>query len=204
MKMKNRIPSKLCPINFECFVDKRGNSYALEDGGYCSNSSYCANLAAPWPLPYQIWDIDYYYPKGALIVSIPCPTNWEEINNNEWEIQAAEEWDSWINYVRTELKEAGWANPIELPYEWDEVLCGLIITLPLIFEEEHNKHPAQGFAPAVTLDNWRANWHKGRNSLLENFGIDGERHVKRDRWGFYLPYGIPGLAWKWQEEDEED
>lgn len=176
-----------CPIGLECIAD------------LCPNRGYCNHLAAPWPMPYQIWEIDYWYDKGALLVSIPNSTNWDEVNNSDHEIQAAEEYDTWIDYIRRELKEAGWENPIELPYYWDEVEKSLVITLPLILARGSSKYPDKGFAPAVRLDNWRSNWLGQRQGLRQHLPPP-----EVDRWGYYLPNGVPGLAWGWQDEDEED
>lgn len=174
-----------CPINLECLNNR------------CPNADYCANLAAPWPLPYQIWEIDYWYDPGALVVSIPDFTNWEEVPNTDHDIEWADAYDSWVRYIRRELREAGWQNSVDLPYFWDEVLQALIVAMPLIFQEECRKqHPAEGFAPAIKLDNWRSNWLEQRRALNQRL-----RPPETDQWGFYLPNGVPGLAWKWQEED---
>ena len=173
-----------CPIGLECLGER------------CLNRFYCDNLTAPWPLPYQVWEIDYWYDKGTLLVSIPNSTNWDEVLNNEWDILSAQEYDDWIDYIRRELKESGWENPIELPYYWDEFEKSLIITLPLILVRGTSKYPDEGFAPAIRMDNWRSNWLDQRRKL--------EQHLpppEVDRWGFYLPNGVPGLAWKWQEDD---
>ena len=169
----------ICPIGLECLAEQ------------CPNQRYCNNLAAAWPVPYQIWDIDYWYDKGALLVSIPHSTNWDEVPNEEWAILGAAEYDTWIDYIRRELKEAGWQNPVDLPYYWDEVEQGLIITLRFYT-------PNQGFAPAVRLDNWRSNWLEQRRELRQHLPPP-----EVDQWGFYLPNGVPGLAWKWQEDDED-
>lgn len=184
-------PSKLCPIGLECLIKERGHPCKLEDGGYCSNHSYCSSMASPWPLPYQIWQIDYYYDLGALIVSIPSPTNWEEVPNNEWDIQAADAYDSWINYIRRELREAGWENPVELPYYWDEAQRCLMVTEVHILEAGSCKDPEEGFAPAVKLDNWRRDFNRE---------VPPDRF---DQWGFYR-YDIAGLAWAYEEEEDED
>lgn len=176
-----------CSIGLECLAER------------CPNRRYCDDMAAPWPIPYQIWEIDYWYDLGALIVSIPTPTNWDEVPNNEWDIQSAEEYDQWINYIRRELKEAGWANPVDLPYYWDEVERSLIVTGVHILEAEHCKDPEEGFAPAVQLDNWRSNWLGQRQELRQHLPPP-----EVDRWGFYLPNGVPGLAWRWQENEDED
>lgn len=177
----------ICPIGLDCL------------NVICPNNHYCSNLAAPWPLPYQVWEIDYYYDPGALIVSIPDLTNWDEVNNSDHEIDQAEVYDNWMGYIRRELREAGWQNALDLPYYWDEITKGLIVTTPLIFEGEHKGHPAQGFAPAVKLDNWRSNWLGQRQELRQHLPLP-----EVDRWGFYFPNGVPGLAWKWEEDDEEE
>jgi hypothetical protein len=178
----------ICPINLECLSEK------------CPNDHYCSNLAAPWPLPYQIWEIGYWYDPGALVVSIPDYTNWEEVPNTDSAIDQADTYDSWIRYIRRELKEVGWQNAIDLPYFWDEIEKGLVVTMPLIFEEEERKgYPAQGFAPAVKLDNWRSNWLGQRQELRQHLPPP-----EVDRWGFYIPNGVPGLAWKWEEDEDED
>jgi hypothetical protein len=181
-----------CPIGLECLSENN-----------CPNDHYCSNLSAPWPLPYQIWEIDYWYDPGALIVSIPDLTNWEEVSNTDHAIDQADSYDAWIRYIRRELAKSGWQNAVDLPYFWDEIEKGLIITLPLIFEEERSGHPAQGFAPAVALDNWRANWEGYRTQLQIQTG-EKRTPPQRDKWGFYLPNGVPGLAWKWQEDDQDD
>lgn len=177
-----------CPIGLECLAN------------LCPNRGYCNHLAAPWPMPYQIWEIDYWYDKGALIVSIPEFTNWEEVPNNDHAIDEADRYDDWIRHIRRELRDAGWANPLDLPYYWDEVERALIVTLVHILNPEApvKFQDQTGFAPAVKLDNWRSNWLGQRREL--------EQHLpppEVDRWGFYLPNGVPGLAWKWQEDDEE-
>ncbi|HEY9598351.1 MAG TPA: hypothetical protein V6D33_11835 [Cyanophyceae cyanobacterium] len=178
----------ICPIDLKCPDEE------------CPNQRYCNNLAAAWPLPYQIWEIDHWHFKGALVVSIPDLTNWDEVPNEEWAIQGAEEYDTWINYIRRELKEAGWENPVELPYYWNEEKA-LIITLPFILARGTSEYPPVGFAPAVKLDNWRANWQSIRSKLLHMAGVPSPK-PELDQWGFYLPNGVPGLAWKWQEDED--
>jgi hypothetical protein len=131
-----------CPIGLECLA------------AHCPNDHYCSNLAAPWPLPYQIWEIDYYYDLGALVVSLPSLTNWDEVPNTDHEIDQADAYDHWIFHIHRELKEAGWQNAEELPYYWDEVEKALIVTLPLIWGDTWDEQ--WGFAPAVKLDHWRA------------------------------------------------
>lgn len=180
-----------CPINLECLAEK------------CPNQDYCNHLAAPWPLPYQIWEIDYWHSKGALVVSIPDFTNWEEVPNTDYHIQIADEYDNWIRHIRRELKEMGWANAIELPYYWDEIERTLIVTNICILNPEEPKpfYDQDGFAPAVKLDNWRARWEPCRTQL--QIAWQEERKLpERDKWGFYQANGVPGLAWKWQEDEE--
>lgn len=178
-----------CPIGLECLAY------------LCPNLGYCNDLAAPWPLPYQIWQVDYYYDLGALVVSIPSPTNWDEVPNDDHALTEADRYDIWIDYIRGELKEAGWDSPVELPYYWDEHFKCLIVTLPLILARGTSKYPDEGFAPAVKLDNWRANWEPCRTQLQISWQEE-RKPPERDKWGFYLPNGVPGLAWKWQEDDD--
>ena len=194
-ELQKLTPSKLCPIGLECIILEEGSAQKLQDEGYCSNFSYCCSMACPWPLPYQIWEIDYYYDKGALVVSMPEFTDWERVPNNEWDIIAADEHDNWASYLRREMREAGWDNPVELPYYWDEIEKCLMVT------SVHTLDPVEeGFAPPVSLDNWRANWKSIRSQLSEK-----PWQPERDERGFYLANGVPGLAWRWQEqEDEED
>ena len=185
--------SKLCPVGLDCLIKERHNpSTALPDGGYCSNSSYCFSIAAAWPLPYQIWEIDDWYDKGALIVSIPNPSNWNEVPNNEWDILAAESYDAWVDYITQELRSIGWANPIDLPYVYDDIEKRLMVTEALILKQ--GSFPGEGFAPPVFVDNWRSNWIEQRSGLGQNLPIP-----ETDKWGFYLANGLPGLAWAWQE-----
>ena len=157
--------NKPCPIGMECIEHPRGG---------CPNEQYCNGMAAPWPMPYQIWEIDYYYDKGALVVAIPYPTNWDEVPNNEWDILSAQAYDDWINYIRRELKEAGWQNPQDLPYSWDEIRQCLVVDLVHICKEGD---PEEGFAPAVSVDNWR-------RKFSEEIPPD-----RFDEWGFYLNVG---------------
>lgn len=181
--------SKPCPIGLECLL-------LGKDRGNCANHSYCSSMAAPWPIPYQIWEIDFFYDKGALVVSIPDPIDWEQVPNNESDIIAANEYDAWIGYIRRELREIGWDKAIDLPYYWDEVQKSLVITGVYI---------EKGFAPAVTIDNWRANWNDCRREIRGVLKEESLPPIERDEWGFYIPNGIPGLAWHWEEqEDEED
>lgn len=180
----------VCPLGLECLDEK------------CPNQAYCNHLAAPWPLPYQIWEIDYWYDKGALVVTIPNSTNWDEVPNEEWAITGAENYDVWIGYIRRELREAGYENSVELPYYWDEVEKSLVVTLPLILTRGTSKYPDIGFAPAVPLDNWRANWLDTRAKLRDMAGLPSPK-PETDQWGFYLANGVPGLAWKWQEDEED-
>lgn len=156
-------------------------------------------MASPWPLPYQVWEIDYYYDKGALIVSIPSPTDWERVPNNEWDIIAADNYDAWVRYLRRDLREAGWENPVELPYYWDDIQRSLVVTDVHILEAGNCKDLEEGFAPAVSLNNWRSNWLEQRTQLGQNLPSP-----EVDRWGFYLPNGLPGLAWHWQEQENDD
>lgn len=182
-----------CPIGLECFEQRCPQR--------CPNERHCEHLAASWPIPYQIWEIDYFYDKGALIVSIPSSTNWDEVGNSDHEIQAADEYDVWINYIRRELLEAGWENPCELPYFWDEANHCLVITQVHILKGR-GEDPDIGFAPAVKIDNWRFNWEPCRTQLCREWG-ETRREPERDKWGFYLANGVPGLAWHWQEVEDE-
>lgn len=186
---------KLCPIGLECLLLDKGH-------GDCANRSYCSSMAAAWPLPYQIWEIDYFYDKGALVVSIPELTDWDQVPNNEWDIIAADDYDARTRYLRRELHQAGWMNSVELPYYWDEIQKALIITQVCIIEGSRT-NPEEGFAPAVKIDNWRASWDSCRceirGALKESLPP-----IERDKWGFYIPNGVPGLAWHWQEQEDED
>lgn len=179
-----------CPIGLECIADR------------CPNDHYCSNLAAPWPLPYQFWEIDYWYAPGALIVSIPDLTNWDEVNNSDHEISQADAYDIWMSQIHLELAEFGWQNAVDLPYYWDEAAHGLIVSMPLIFKPGSQDQPPQGYAPAVSLSNWRATWEPCRAQLQVDFGIlvENRKPPQRDKWGFYLPNGVPGLGWKWEED----
>lgn len=169
-----------CPISLECLAER------------CPNDHYCSNLAAPWPLPYQNWEIDYFYDLGALVVRIPGPSGEFNINSDH-EISEVDRYDNWILYIRRELKEAGWANPVDLPYYWDEIERSLIVTGVHILEAE------EGFAPPVKIDNWRSNWMEQRRALSQYLSPP-----EVDHWGFYHPHGVPGLAWRWQEDEDEE
>lgn len=179
----------ICPIGLECLSEK------------CPNDYYCSNLAAPWPLPYQFWEIDYWHAPGALIVRIPDLTNWEEVPNTDYHIDQADAYDAWMRIIRRELKEAGWQNAEDLPYYWDEVEKALVVTLPLIWGDTWDEQ--WGFAPAVKLDNFRRDWKSYRTQLQVGRG-EKPTLPQTDKWGFYLPNGIPGLAWRWQEEEDDE
>lgn len=97
------------------------------------------------------------------------------------------------------MREAGWENPVELPYYWDDVSRSLMVTDVHILEAENCKDPEEGFAPAIRLDNWRSNWLEQRTQLRQNLPSP-----EVDQWGFYLPNGVPGLAWHWQEQENDD
>ena len=162
----------ICPIGLECLAD------------CCPNQHYCNSLMVAWPLPYQIWEIDSWHPKKAFVVTLPAYTG-------------AEAYDEWAFYIRSEMREVGWEDAINLPYDWND--GALVVTNVHILNRQECRDPEEGFAPAVKLDNWRVNWKPTRLQLWEMTGLSA-LELEFDQWGFYLADGVPGLAWRWNED----
>lgn len=126
----------------------------------------CREWAAPVPLPYEIWEIDWRYPKGTLISSLPYFDNAECALDHELGLQ--DNYNHWVDRIRRDMREGGWGGYTELPYKWDADLQALVVVWELLlvgadYELDSGKPlpndplywpEARGFAPAVPLSRY--------------------------------------------------
>lgn len=124
----------------------------------------CLDYAQPIPLPYEICDYDWRYPKGTFVSYLPHYE--EEETFLDYEIGRVDHYNAWLRRVRESMIEAGWGGSSPLPYSWNADLGCLEVDLPLLLENEDYEfdsgklikelpwtwHEDRGFALAVPLD----------------------------------------------------
>lgn len=141
----------------------------------------CSEYARPWYIPYSMTNFNPLTNKFENYLHVTLWRCTYDAPNVEHEIIAEQEENSWIITVNLHAWLAGWANPVELPYEFKD--SALFVTNDLHIDENvawlHSIDMCQGssdwFLRAIPLkeikQQWSANYLAGLHRKLDEYGF---------------------------------